>query len=347
MSTLDLPVVNVTIYLFQKDSSEALEECRKAAKSFKMYSAFAVHDYRVSEKDNSRFINLQEDYSIQSTIEKMNDTRPQFHYQVGTTPELTEKPKCGSSGDCLEFIKKLDPKDRPHDFSGYDPKWRFFWRIGSRPKKSQFMTLNAPQVVPLNFPNWKNDMNIWGGKLVNTVEVLAEMLAIGLDLPKDTFSKLLKDGAHLLAPTASDMSKYGELHTVLAGFHADLNFMTIHGKSKYPGLDIWTRQGEKLSAKIPNGCLLVQSGKQFEWLTGGLITAGYHQVVVNKDTIKAIQRQKETGRPNWRISSTLFSHVAADNFLEPIHPYENSKYPRILAGDQVKAELKEINLSNY
>lgn len=34
-----------------------------------------------------------------------------------------------------------------------------------------------------------------------------------------------------------------------------------------------------------SGNLLVQAGKQLEHLTGGLIKAGYHEVVVNDDVI--------------------------------------------------------------
>jgi len=30
---------------------------------------------------------------------------------------------------------------------------------------------------------------------------------------------------HLLAPTASDLNKYGKMDTILAGFHTDLNFL--------------------------------------------------------------------------------------------------------------------------
>ena len=47
-------------------------------------------------------------------------------------------------------------------------------------------------------------------------------------------------GPHLLAPTASDLLKYDE-GTAFASFHYDLNFITIHGKSRYPGLYLWTR----------------------------------------------------------------------------------------------------------
>lgn len=63
-------------------------------------------------------------------------------------------------------------------------------------------------------------------------------------------------GPHLLAPTASDLDKY-EVGTAFAGFHYDLNFITIHGKSRYPGLFLWTREKKKLAVKIPDGCLLL------------------------------------------------------------------------------------------
>ena len=35
----------------------------------------------------------------------------------------------------------------------------------------------------------------------------------------------------------------------------------------------------------PGNYLLVQAGKQLEHITGGLVKAGYHEVVVNDDTL--------------------------------------------------------------
>lgn len=96
---------------------------------------------------------------------------------------------------------------------------------------------------------------------------------------------------HLLAPTASDLVKYNEKDTILAGFHTDLNFLTIHGRSRYPGLHIWARNtGKRLLVQFPptGRYLLVQAGKQLEHLTSGLIKAGYHEVVVNEPTLAVI-----------------------------------------------------------
>lgn len=69
-------------------------------------------------------------------------------------------------------------------------------------------------------------------------------------------------GPHLLAPTGSDLSRYGKLNSVFAGYHYDLNFLTIHGRSRFPGLFIWLKNGRKVAVKVPEGCLLLQAGKQ-------------------------------------------------------------------------------------
>jgi hypothetical protein len=87
-----------------------------------------------------------------------------------------------------------------------------------------------------------------------------------------------------------------------------------------------------------------------EWLTGGVIRAGYHEVVIVKETMPAIEKQKQASRPLWRISSTLFYHIASDQPLKPLKQFAtkdtDAMYPEMLTGDNVKLELGLINLSN-
>lgn len=52
------------------------------------------------------------------------------------------------------------------------------------------------------------------------------MAAVGMDLPRDTFSRLLQGGHHLLAPTASDLARY-DVSTIFAGFHYGINDVNI------------------------------------------------------------------------------------------------------------------------
>ena len=49
---------------------------------------------------------------------------------------------------CLETIRAQAPEHRAAIPRGADPKWRFFWRLGPRPQKTQFAELNAEPVVP-------------------------------------------------------------------------------------------------------------------------------------------------------------------------------------------------------
>jgi isopenicillin N synthase-like dioxygenase len=165
---------------------------------------------------------------------------------------------------------------------------------------------------------------------------------------------------HLLAPTASDLTKYGAKDTILAGFHTDLNFLTIHGRSRYPGLHIWARNtGRRIAVRIPPGGnhLLVQAGKQLEHMTGGLVKAGYHEVVVNYATIATMEKRKEEfpNRPLVRISSTFFWHLSSDFDLKPVPELvekarelraerfnlgrdegEEVQYPEMKVGEQVQ-----------
>lgn len=89
---------------------------------------------------------------------------------------------------------------------------------------------------------------------------VAEMAALGMGLQKDSFTKLMINGPHKLAPTGSDLVKY-DVGTIFAGFHYDFNFLTIHGKSRYPGLFAWLKTGEKFTVKVPDGHLLLQAGR--------------------------------------------------------------------------------------
>ncbi|KZT05838.1 Clavaminate synthase-like protein [Laetiporus sulphureus 93-53] len=329
MSMPILPIIDTDIFASSPSSIESVQECKKAADALITFGALILHDSRVSEEDNSTFLDLLEDYFAQSLAELQKDERPELGYQVGVTLENTEKPKCAVDEPCLNVIARLDPAERPLDIMGHnpDPKCRFFWRMSEKPPyETAFPSLNAANVVPQAEhirQRWTPVMEKWGQAMKTAVESLAQMAAIGLGLPQETFTDAGRYGPHLLAPTASDLVKYSKKDTILAGFHTDLNFLTIHGRSRYPGLNVWARNtGKRIPVTFPTTgrYLLVQAGKQLEHLSGGLIKAGYHEVVVNDATLQAVERRKAsfTDRPLIRISSTFFCHLSSDYDLAPI-----------------------------
>lgn len=344
IETLHLPVIDLNVF-FDKSSGNYELECSKAADALHKYGCLIVKDSRVTETDNNIFLDMMEKYFENS--DGITDARKEYSYQIGVTPEFIEKPRdhCTTLGSLGPDNQPLSPC--PPEF---DPKWRFFWRIGDLPKETKFPQLNADAVIPHGFPQWKTVMDTWGTKMIESLFTLAEMCEHGFKLPRKSFTDKMTCGPHLLAPTGSNYNIYGQENRVLAGYHYDLNFLTIHGKSRFPGLHIWTRDGKKFNVSVPDGCLLVQAGKQIEYLTGGHVLAGFHEVIVSSGTVDVINKRKKENKSLWRVSSTLFGHIQSDQILEPLDRFKSSpeiasKFPPIYAGDQVKVELEAISLA--
>ncbi|KAB2608207.1 hypothetical protein D8674_011375 [Pyrus ussuriensis x Pyrus communis] len=100
---------------------------------------------------------------------------------------------------------------------------------------------------------------------------------------------------------------------------------------------------------------LIRGGQKYmyvlfniEWLTAGDCIAGMHEVIVTNRTIDAIKLATEQNRLLWRVSSTLFAHIASEAVLKPLGHFAESplasKYPPIHAGEFVEQELAVINL---
>lgn len=285
----EIPIIDAQIYMDKAEGWE--EECAKVAYSFHKWGIVKLKDPRVDEKANEDYIDMVERYfdSISKRYyagEQIKDFRPELCWQTGATPEGVEKAR-----DHQALVDSLDEENKPRSVQPPvpDAKWRFFWKIGQRPEEVED---SIPQTYPENFPEWEEQMDKWGFMMVNSIFVTAEMAAIGMGLPKDTFTSKMHQGAHLLAPTASDLTKF-DVGTAFAGFHYDLNFITIHGKSRYPGLYLWTREWKRQPVTIPPGCLLLQSGIMFEQLTGGYVMAGYHEVVYSEQTKVVVEKKLE------------------------------------------------------
>lgn len=354
-----VPVIDITAFV-EKGGDEAA--CKAIADALHTFGCLVVKDPRVEAAANDTFLDLMERYFAQS--DGATDARPELHYQVGVTPSEVEKPRAHCA-----FGKSLNDAPVSECPPVPDAKWRFFWRIGSRPKASAFAELNAPAIEPAAFAGeWRPKMDGWGEKLVGTARTVAEMAALGFGLERRAFADKMVDAPHLLAPTGSDLKELaaedaasdppqtvrraGEpvrLNTVLAGFHYDLNFLTVHGKSRFPGLKVWTRAGDVTAPKIPPGHLFLQAGKQFEYLTGGHVLAGFHEVIAHAKCAAAARDAVANARSTWRVSSTLFAHCSSDASLAPLAhfdtPASKAAFPPILAGAQVEAELKAISLA--
>lgn len=209
-----VPVIDVEAYLKQKDSSHS--DCTKVADALHEFGCLIIKDPRVNQKDNDVFINQMEKFfDSRGKLyyqNKPKDIFPETHYQVGATPEYKEKAK--EHVEVIKNYKKGNEATTPQP-PEYDAKWRYFWRIG---ELAEHEKKTMSHHVPEGFPEWTNIMNKWGQNMVNGCFTVAEMCALGLGMGKDTFTKRMEKGPHLLAPTGSDLARY-KTGTVFAGFH--------------------------------------------------------------------------------------------------------------------------------
>ncbi|KAM0788205.1 hypothetical protein ACM66B_001364 [Microbotryomycetes sp. NB124-2] len=346
-----LPIIDLDAFLSGSDT-EKQDQAEKTAQALIRYGALIAKDSRVSEQANDHFLDVLEDYFDQDEELLKQDLRPQWGYQAGVTLESTEKPKCHSSAACKAVIASLDSEERPLDLEAgrADPKCRFFHRMGVSPPTTEFPSLEMENVTPARFKDtWQRGMEAWGSQMKTSVETVAQALAVGLGLDENTLLDAGTYGNHLLAPTSTDLRKYGREGEIFAGFHTDLNALTIHGRSRYPGLHIWARNtGKKIAVKVPPGHLLVQAGMQLEHLTAGLVRAGYHEVVCTKQTLDAIERRKSNpetkDRPSIRISSTFFWHFSSDYVLKPRSFVASVQGSRVVREEQERI-LKDLESS--
>lgn len=147
-------------------------------------------------------------------------------------------------------------------------------------------------------------------------------------------------------------AKRGEIlqveHAALRAGNSECIDRTRSSVCRFPGLAIWLRDGSRVSVQVPQGHVLIQAGKQLEYLTGGYIHAGKHEVVVDSNSVDAINRAKEERRRLWRVSSTFFAHCNSDAVLEPLGSFRSleslNQYPPIKTGDFVRQELQAISL---
>eukprot|EP00878_Enallax_costatus_P011232 GHUV01011729.1.p1 GENE.GHUV01011729.1~~GHUV01011729.1.p1 ORF type:complete len:329 (+),score=73.58 GHUV01011729.1:124-1110(+) len=228
-----LPVFDLAPFLAlqgQAPGAELMQQCQQLADCLARTGCLVIRDPRVAASDNDKFLDLLESYFSRSDADKMAEARPHLAYQVGCTPAGIETPRCLIEPEvCQELIRHLPADSQPVLPTGPDVKWRYFWRVGPRPQQTQYAELNAEPVVPQGMPEWSSIMDSWGSKLLEAVQTVSTMAALGFELEADAFTKLMQQGPHLLAPTGSDLNIHGQKGTVLAGFHYDLNFITIHG----------------------------------------------------------------------------------------------------------------------
>jgi isopenicillin N synthase-like dioxygenase len=341
-------VPHVSIESFVNDQVICPSTSEALVNALRDYGCVAVKDPRVNQNSNTEFVEMMSAYFESRSRkmdknEKIDEMFPEFGYETGITPEFTERARNHEStiAGLQEEEWPLTPQPPPKD-----SKWRYMYKVGDRKDSEDFQ---MPKVVPKDFPEFEKISDEWSNAMVQTLFSVSELLAVGLGLERNAFLDKMLRGAHILGPTGSNMDKF-DAGTILAGFHYDFCMLTIHGKSNYPGLFIWLKDGTKLPVVLDDGYLLIQSGLELEIFTGGMIKAGLHEVILTERAKEIYEERKALGIANakWRVSSTVFGHVEHDTLCQPLGKYATEeatkKYPPITGLDLMKRELMATDM---
>lgn len=338
-----IPEIDLEPYLARGDASS----CREVARAVQEIGVVILRDPRIPEGLPARMRELfLAYYRLPASVKRAHE-RVDRHHQIGWTPPFTE-----SARERAEERARVPADHAPHPHPGRDPKERYSIPVGPAPSRTAFPEYNEKTgVVPDELPEWERLTSEWSDVMLAAVRTAVGMATRGFGCEDpDVFTRLLERGPHLLAPTGCDLEKYGTPGTVHAAFHTDMGFATIHGRSNHPGLFVWTRDLRRVPARLPDdGCLLLQVGKQWQICTGGAAHAGFHEVVATTETHERAVREIIAGSAPWRVSLTLFCHVASDLWLKPYDVFDTedarAAYPPILAGARMKRQLLRSGLA--
>ena len=126
--------VKVSPYLDSPNSAEGRAQCERVANALHRYGILIFEDPRVKENDNDEYIDMMEKYFERAGSqlyagEKVPEIFPELSFQVGATPERTERAR-----DHQQHFAPLQGQDRPT--SPFPPvldeKWRYFWSMGEQ-----------------------------------------------------------------------------------------------------------------------------------------------------------------------------------------------------------------------
>lgn len=336
-----IPVIDIDQFRAGGMSWLELEE---VTRRFADLGVVCLRTSRVNAKVQAEFRNAMLKIHGASEQERAEMDGADTGYQFGMTPPGAERPL-----DHSAWVATLRSEHRPLTVPGQaDPKARFMWPIGPRPKRTRWPKVNAGGgPVPARFRHIAEPLTTWGNHMLTAARELLKIVAVGIGLDSWILEGMLSYGPHILGPTGSDFSSVW-LGQVLAGLHYDFNAVTIHGQSNIRALICWTRDGHPFLVEVPDGCLLAQAGKSLEWVTGGFFHAGKHEVIVTPEALEDAARLAHMGGTLIRVSSNLFVHFATRRIMRPLGrfatPEALRQYPSIYGGDYETRELVQIGL---
>ena len=340
--------------------------CRKLTETLHTYGLALVRSKSFSPKLRSAFLDATLDYlcnclrvenGVAATRFPDEDLRPTAGFQYGPTPIGEETALCSqkeSHAACKAFVDRLEENALPFTIPGTDypdHKGRFMSHlisyIGSPIADSPHNFVGTIDTDPptqvysdrrnvlparpgtLAPDQWQKLMDEFGMMMLDPVSVVSEMLALGLGLERDYFTKLMNNGHHKVAPTFASYLDDRVPGTIQAALHQDIDVFAIHAQGTHSGLFVYTETGERLEVRVPEGCFLVQAGRQLYLkmrsmqrsgeITKKPIQPGWHEVVVTPDAVEKARPALEEIERILRLPSSQLTDAEKLARIRPLY----------------------------
>ncbi len=219
-----------------------------------------------------------------------------------------------------------------------------FWHIGREiPRDSKFADVMPPNLWPAEVPGFQQH----GYALFEALDQLGtrvlRALALHIHQPENFFEDKTDLGNSILRPIhyppiTEDTGSVGHGHSVRAGAHEDINFITLLVGASAEGLEVLS-DGQWLPITTEGDAIVVNIGDMLQRLSNHVYPSTTHRVVnpANENARKP------------RYSVPYFLHPNPDVMLDPLASCITPDNPRrydssISSHEYLQQRLREIKL---
>jgi isopenicillin N synthase-like dioxygenase len=240
---------------------------------------------------------------------------------------------------CNETLKKQRgyiPFGMEHAKGNQNPDLKEFWHTGrDLAADHPYKPFYPDNVWPTEVSEFQKVSTDLYKAMDETSVLLLEAIGQSLDVPKDYFTNMVKDGNSILRtihyPPVKGMNTKS---SVRAAAHGDINLITMLVGATDSGLELLDRDGSWLAVDSTPGQIVVDTGDMMSRITNEVMPSTIHRVV------------NPPGDESTRFSMPFFvhPHPEADLSCIPSCRGTGEKYPPIKAHDFLLERLKDIGL---
>lgn len=311
-----VPILSLASYTHgtNKDRSEFID---KLFTGLKEYGFIILKDHNVKDSALHKAYELLQQFYALPLETKKKYVSSEAGFQRGYTPFGQEHAKDSPVMDLKEF-----------------------WHVGRELAADHPLKKIYPENLwPSEITEFKNHFITLFKNLEEAGNLMLEALTLPLEVEKDFFAKMTKDGNSILRllhypPIPEEVDP----RCVRAAAHEDINFITILPAATASGLQLKDRDGQWLDIESEPDTLIVDVGDMLARLTNDVLPSTTHRVVNPLD-----------GKNQSRYSMPFFMHPHPQAMLSclPSCTGAGAKYPDITGHDFLLQRLREIGLIKY